>query len=200
MSTRRNGWRVVFVVTFMIVAVGLVNRVAWAHCDAVNGPVAIAARKALETSKFETVAIWVGKEQNDELRSSFEKSLPVYRMGGKSQELAERYFMETAVRLHRQAEGFPYTGLKPAQPLPPDVATAERALETGDLNPVSKLLSVEMEKKLRTLFQKVHETRKEADENIDAGREWVDAYVKYVIYVHSLYTIIQAGPKHGIGD
>jgi len=37
-------------------------------------------------------------------------------------------------------------------------------------------------------------------ENVEAGREWVDAYVKYVIYVNGLYKTIQAGPAHGVGE
>ncbi|MEJ2033161.1 MAG: DUF6448 family protein [Deltaproteobacteria bacterium] len=187
----------------MAVVIGLFavsTGVAWAHCDTESGPVAVAARKALETGKFTPVAIWVGKDQDDELRSTFDQCLPVYHMGGKAKALAERHFMETAVRLHRQAEGFPWAGLKPAQPLPADVAAAERALETGDLDPVSKLLQAELEKELTTLFSQARKTRENKDKNLAAGREWADAYVKYVIYVHGLYQTIQAGPKHGVGE
>lgn len=174
--------------------------IAWAHCDTESGPVAVDARMALETGEYAAVAIWVGDDQNEELRVTFDQCLPVYQMGGKAKALAERHFMETAVRLHRQAEGFPYTGLKPAQPLPPDVAAAERALETGDLQPVSKLLQVEIEKKLTTLFDQARTAREKKDMNLAAGRHWADSYVKYVIYVHGLHQTIQAGPKHGVGE
>jgi hypothetical protein len=174
--------------------------IAWAHCDTESGPVAVDARKALETGKFVPVAIWVGEDQNDELHSAFVQCLPVYQMGGKAKALAERYFMDTAVRLHRQAEGLPYTGLKPAQPLPADIATAERALDTGDLQPVSNLLQTELGKKLTTVFDEARKARINKDKNLTAGREWADAYVKYVIYVHGLYKTIQAGPKHGVGE
>jgi hypothetical protein len=174
--------------------------IAWAHCDTESGPVAVDARKALETGKFVPVAIWVGEDQNDELHSAFVQCLPVYQMGGKAKALAERHFMDTAVRLHRQAEGLPYTGLKPAQPLPADIATAERALDTGDLQPVSNLLQTELGKKLTTVFDEARKARINKDKNLTAGREWADAYVKYVIYVHGLYKTIQAGPKHGVGE
>ncbi|MDA3903421.1 MAG: DUF6448 family protein [Desulfuromusa sp.] len=174
--------------------------IAWAHCDTESGPVAVDARKALETGKFVPVAIWVGEDQNDELHSAFVQCLPVYQMGGKAKALAERHFMDTAVRLHRQAEGLPYTGLKPAQPLPADIATAERALDTGDLQPVSNLLQTELEKKLTMVFDEARKARSNKDKNLTAGREWADAYVKYVIYVHGLYKTIQAGPKHGVGE
>ena len=179
---------------------GVTSGVARAHCDTESGPVAVDARKALKSGRLRAVAIWDGKDQTEKLRTAFNQCLPVYEMGGKAKDLAEQHFMETAVRLHRQAEGFPYTGLKPAQPLPVDVATAERALKTGDLQPVSKLLQAELEKKLAGLFGRAREAREDKDKNLAAGREWADAYVKYVIYVHGLYRTIQAGPEHGVGE
>jgi len=187
-------------VAVAIALLGGWSGLAWAHCDTESGPVAVDARKALETGKFVPVGIWVGEDQNDELHSAFVQCLPVYQMGGKAKSLAERHFMDTAVRLHRQAEGLPYTGLKPAQPLPADIATAERALDTGDLQPVSNLLQTELEKKLTTVFDEARKARSNKDKNLTAGREWADAYVKYVIYVHGLYKTIQAGPKHGVGE
>ncbi|MFP3983756.1 MAG: DUF6448 family protein [Desulfurivibrionaceae bacterium] len=125
---------------------------AMAHCDAENGPVAVDARKSLANDNFKTVAIWVGEKQHEELRSAFDQAVPVYQMDDKAKELAEQYFMETAVRLHREAEGMSYTGLKPARSLPEDIAEAEKALETGDINQVSNMLAAEMEKKAKTYF------------------------------------------------
>lgn len=197
-KTTKITMAILTIASFIMVTL-LVSKV-WAHCDTESGPVAIDARKALKTGAFESVAIWVGQEQEEELRSAFDRALPVYQMDGKAKVLAERYFMETAVRLHRQAEGFPYTGLKPAQPLPPDVAAAEHALETGDLKPVSSLLTSEMHKKLQNLFEKAREAQEKKDESLAAGREWADAYVRYVIYVHGLHKTIQAGPKHGVSE
>ncbi|MEJ2695379.1 MAG: DUF6448 family protein [Candidatus Sulfobium sp.] len=172
----------------------------WAHCDTESGPVAAAARKALESGNFDTIAIWVGEGQEQELRASFGKAFAVYKMGGKAGALAQHYFMETAVRLHREAEGMKYTGLKPAQPLPSDIAMAEKALETGNLAQLTDLLSLEMRKETRKWFQKaLYAKKKYKGETVEAGRQWVDAYVKYVIYVHGLYSKIQARPEHGVG-
>ena len=114
--------------------------------------------------------------------------------------LSEQYFMEIAVRLHREAEGMTYTGLKPAQPLPKDIAKAEKALETGNIDPVSNMLATEMEKKLQHVFERANKARQNKDKSLEAGREWADAYVKYVIYVHGLYKTIQAWPAHGVGE
>lgn len=171
----------------------------WAHCDTANGPVAGAARKALETNEYDLIAIWVGKDQAKELREKFDQCLAVYQKGGEGKELAEQYFIETAVRLHREAGGMPYTGLKPAKPLPQDIATAEKALETGNLRALTNLLSSELEQKVENWFRKAIEAKKHKDENVEKGQEWVDAYVKYIIYIHGLYKTIQSGPEHGVG-
>jgi len=174
--------------------------VARAHCDAENGPVAVAAKEALRRGEFDTVRIWVGEKQEAELRNRFEECREVRKSGGKAQELADRYFLETAVRLHREAEGMPYTGLKPAQPLPPDIAAAEKALEKGDASVVTGLLTEEARRQTQKWFDKALEAKKHRSESVEAGREWVDAYVKYVIYVHGVHQKIQAGPAHGVGE
>jgi hypothetical protein len=190
--------------TMMILLTSFVlifTNAVFAHCDTESGPTAMDARKALETGNFNIVAIWVGDEQTEELRNSFAQSLAVYRMGGKAKELAGRYFMETAVRLHREAEGMPFTGLKPAQPLPPVVGEAERSLDTGNLKPITDLLAAEMQKETQKWFQKALDAKNSYEgENVEAGREWVDAYVKYVIFVSGLYKTIEAGPAHGLGE
>lgn len=171
-----------------------------AHCDRVNGPVAVAAKQALETGDVSKALIWVGEDQADELKSKFQESLKVYNSGEESRQLVEQYFMETTVRLHREAEGMPYTGLKPAQPSSEDIQTAEQALDSGDLSPVHDLLAKEIQQKTSELYQQAMQAKENRGQSVKAGRRWVDAYVKYIVYVHSLYQNIQAGPAHGVGD
>jgi len=110
------------------------------HCGTVNGPVVQAAKTALQTGGFSKVQVWVGDEQEKELRETFEKVLRVRKLEGQAKELADRCFFETAVRLRREAEGMSYAGLKPAGPLPPDIEAAEKALSTRDSEPVVNLL------------------------------------------------------------
>jgi hypothetical protein len=173
---------------------------AQAHCDRVNGPVAVPAKKALKTGDLDKVLIWVTEEQEAELKATYRQAMKVYNQGGASKELAERYFMENVVRLHRLAEGMPYTGLKPAQPAPEAIQTAEKALETGNLNPATDLLISEMKKKASHLFEQAVEAKKDKDESVATGRKWANAYVQYVIYIEGLYETIQAGPAHGVGE
>ena len=146
MLIRRTMETIVYPFIFLLVAVFCAGS-AWAHCDRINGPVADDARAALATEKFEAAAKWVGKEQEKELRTVYKETLPVFQMEGKARDLAEQYFIETTIRLHRMAEGFPYTGVKPASPPPEDIAAAENALDTGNIEPVSNLLASEMRTK-----------------------------------------------------
>lgn len=171
-----------------------------AHCDAENGPVAVAAREALNTRDFTPIQIWVGQEQEKELRDRFDQCVEVRQAGGQARDLADRYFVETAVRLHREAEGMSYTGLKPARPLPPDIQKAETALETGNVETINDFLCEAVRSETQKWFRKARQAQKERNESVSAGRDYVDAYVKYVIFVHGLYQKIQAGPAHGVGE
>lgn len=44
------------------------------------------------------------------------------------------------------------------------------------------------------------EARKDKDQSVASGREWVDQYVKYIGYFHKLYQTIEKGPPHGVGE
>lgn len=168
-----------------------------ASCDREDGPV---AKDALKTGDFNKIVIWVGEEQEEELKAKFKQTLAVYKKEDDARELATDYFMETAIRLHREAEGMPFTGLKPASPNPPDIAEAEKALETGDIGPLQLLLKEELEKETSKWFQKALEAKKNKDKSVESGRQWVDSYVKYIVFINKLYQKIQAGPPHGVGE
>ena len=185
---------------FTLAVVSFLPNTTQGHCDRMNGPVAKAARQALENGDFESIQIWLGKEQQQELRQSYQRALDVYQQKGTAGKLAERYFIENAVRLHRAAEGMPFTGVKPAQPLPEDLKVAEKALKSGNADKVTGLLKKEIEQNVNKWHRKAVQAKKNKDESVEAGREWVDAYVKYIIYVHKLHQKIQAGPPHGVGE
>jgi hypothetical protein len=192
--------KIFYVLLAVIIFASVFVAAVYAHCDTMSGPVAVAAGKALESGDIGLVQIWVGQSQEIELKERFKECLPVRKMGGQAKELADKYFIETVIRLHRQAEGMPFTGIKPAQPLPPDVAAAEKALETGDIKIVTDLLNEEIKSGVQKWFDQAMQAKKHKDESIESGREWVDAYVKYVVYVHGLHLQIKAGPQHGVED
>src|ERR1051325_223167 len=85
---------------------------ARAHCDSLDGPVVAAAREALARADVNLVLAWGPSDAEGEVRVAFEQTLVVRKLGREAAALADRYFFETVVRLHRQGEGASYTGLK----------------------------------------------------------------------------------------
>ncbi len=121
--------------TFVLILAGLLfiglSKNLYAHCDTLNGPVVKDARRALEKGDIKPVLKWLIEDDEKEIRIAFQKTLSVRTKGAEAKELADMYFFETLVRVHRAGEGAPYTGLKPSEAVDPAVALADKALESG---------------------------------------------------------------------
>lgn len=163
-------------------------RYASAHCDGLDGPVVKAAQKAIATNNVKLVLIWVQKAQERELQSAFDQTMAVRTLSPQAKALADRTFFETLVRLHREGEGAPYTGLKPAgRDLGPAIPAADRAIESGGTAALEALLISSLRAGLRQSFAEV-QARKNYDVNdVAAGREYVKAYVEYIHFVERLH-------------
>jgi uncharacterized protein DUF6448 len=187
--------------TIFIIAMGVLTRGpgrAEAHCDGLDGPVVIAARQALERKDVTGVLVWVKKADETEIRQAFDRTLAVRGLNAQARELADRYFFETLVRVHRAGEGAPYTGLKPAgRDLGPALPAADRALETGDVEPLVKLLVDAAEKGAREHFAETRAARSYPAGNVEAGRAYVARYVPFIHYIERLYESATTGaPGH----
>ncbi len=168
-----------------------------AHCDGLDGPVVKAAKAALEENDVNLVLIWVLEEYEPEVRSAFQRTLAVRELSPEAMELADMYFFETVVRLHRLGEGAPYTGLKPAgRDLGPAIPAADRALEAGDIEPLLRLLSEELRSGLLEHFQRTLNAKDYEASDVEAGREFVESYVIFIHYVERLYETANAS-VHG---
>jgi hypothetical protein len=169
---------------------------AGAHCDTLDGPVVGTARTALEKGDVTPVLKWVRPEEEGEIRAAFERTLAVRGKGAAERELADLYFFETLVRVHRAGEGAPYTGLKPGAAIDPAVALADKALESGSVDKLADVLANAMTKGIRERFADALEKRKHTESSVDAGREFVESYVVFTHYVEGLHGLIQAGAAH----
>ncbi len=171
-----------------------------AHCDTLDGPVVKTARTALETGKLAPVLAWVRAQDEAEIRAVFQKATAARKLGPEARVVADTWFFETVVRVHRAGEGAPFTGLQPAGlDLGPAVPAADKALRTGDLAPVEKLLVEELREGLHHRFELVR-SRKAPAEDVPAGRAWVAAYVPFVHYVEAVFQAVKgAGGEHGEG-
>ncbi len=125
----------------VVSALALAPGPARAHCDSLDGPVVKTARAALESGKPNPVLAWVRPQDEAEIKAAFARTLAVRKAGGDAKALADTWFFETLVRVHRAGEGAPYTGLKPAGTDPgPAVRAADAAVEKGSAAEVEKLL------------------------------------------------------------
>lgn len=165
------------------------------HCDTMDGPVVKAAKLALERGNVNLILPYVPKAAEEELRHAFQRTMRVRMLSSEAGETVDRWFFETAVRLHREGEGAPYTGLKPAGLDPgPAVPRAEKALEAGNLEEITHYLSHVMEDQLHHRFHEVMERRKYDENDVDAARAYVEAMLGFVVYSHSIYTVLLASP------
>jgi hypothetical protein len=168
-------------------------------CDVVDGPVASAAMKALDVKNVNLVLPYVAAEAEGEVMAAFEQAIIVRGKGAEAKTLADRYFMETAVRLHRTSERAPYTGLKPAgTDFGPAIPAAEKTLETGKLDSVISLISEEVAHGLAERFGRVAATREaprapSTHAEVAAARERVSAELEFIGYVETLYQATQGG-------
>lgn len=170
---------------------------AFAHCDTLDGPVVAAARKALDTGNVNLVLIWVQERDDAEIRNHFRKTVAVRKAGGQAKELADMYFFETLVRIHRAGEGAGYTGLKPSGQIEPPIAAADKALESGKLDGVAKLVSERMERGLHGHFEDVLKKKGYNPGDVAAGRAYASAYVEYTHFVERLYDAAETlSPEH----
>jgi len=168
------------------------------HCDTMDGPVVKAARMALETGNVNLILPWVPKKAETELRKAFEKTMRARKLGKEAAEIADYWLFETAVRLHREGEGAPYTGLKPAGlDWGPIVPRADKAIEKGNAKEVVGFISHAVEEELQERFKHAMAKKKYDINDVDAAREYVQAMLGFVLYSHHLYTYIKGGEEHG---
>lgn len=177
---------------------GATPRAAQAHCDTLDGPVVVDARAALDAGDIGPVLKWVRAEDEAAIRAAFARTLEVRQGGEAARDLADTWFFETLVRIHRAGEGAPYTGLKAGGAVEPGIADADRALADGEADALVAALSAELEAGVRERFERTVARREHADHNVDAGRAYVAAYVDFIHYVEGLHQAL-ASSHHGTG-
>jgi len=167
-----------------------------AHCDGLDGPVVAAARTALAAGDPRLVLIWVQPKDEAEIRRAFDKTVAVRRLNAEARELADRYFFETLVRVHRAGEGAPYTGLKAAgRDLGPAIPLADKAVATGSDAELTAFAAKEVEQGIGAKFTDIQRKRSFRANDLAAGREFVASYVAFVHYVEGIHQAVKAGTE-----
>jgi hypothetical protein len=166
---------------------------ASAHCDSYDGPVIKDAEKALETNNVNLVLKWVTTEQEKEITPLFQKTYELRNGDKEVYEIVKKHFFETLVRLHRETEGAPYTGLKPAGTTKPIIQMTDKAIKEENVDDFLVKLNNHIDKVVRDKYQKVSELNKVKDDSVEIGREFVAAYVDYTHTVEAIHDIIEHG-------
>jgi hypothetical protein len=194
MQTQR--WRIASVFFVSIAVASLAAGRSWAHCDSLEGPVVQDARLALEKGDPAPVLKWISKEREDEIRQAFTQAMAVRGKGDDARVVADRYFFEALVRIHRAGEGEAFTGLKPGNAVDPGIAAADKALRSGSAKELAEHMSAALAEGIRKRFALVADRKKHAADSVEAGREYVEAYVDYIHFVEGVDALASQGASH----
>lgn len=167
------------------------------HCDSMDGPVVKAASEALEKENVDLILPYAPKEGETEIIEAFQKVITARKQGPEAKEVADKYFFETVVRIHRAGEGAPFAGLKPAGlGHGPVVPVAEKAIETGSADELLKLMSDVVQGEIKEKFEHVMHLKEKAQGSVDEARVYAGAMLGLEVYSHKLYEFVKADP-HG---
>lgn len=157
--------------------------ISFAHCDTMDGPVIKDARIALEENNVNYVLKWVQPQNETEVKDAFILTMKVRNLDSDARILADKYFFETLVRLHRSGEGMPFTGVKPSGiPVDERILAADKSIESGTISPLRGLVSKGILPELEFRFNKVMSLKDFDVNDVKAGREYIEAYVQFFKY------------------
>jgi hypothetical protein len=160
-----------------------------------DGPVVTAARKALDVGDVELIVPYVHADGEVEVRDAFERAVKVRSLGPEAREVADRWFFETAVRVHRAGEGAPFSGLKPlGLEVGPVIPAAERALETGASGELVDVLCQTIRTEVDHRHEHAMALKAHASEGVVAARAYVEAMLGLQVWAHSVYKQALADP------
>jgi hypothetical protein len=159
-----------------------------------DGPVVTAARQALDRQDVRLILPYVKATGEAEVKTAFERAQGARNGNPAVNEVADLYFFDTVVRVHRAGEGAPYTGLKPAGLSEgPVIPVAERAIETGDASELIALLTEKVRSEIEHRFHEVMERKPHASESVEAGREYVEAMLGLQVWSHKVFGCLEGG-------
>ena len=169
------------------------------HCDSMDGPVVTAAARALDTGNVDVVLPYVPDSGETEIRDAFTRVVRARQASGAAREVADRWFFETVVRVHRAGEGAPFTGLRPAAAdHGPILPIAERAIESGSPDELADALSAVVREQVEHRLRHAVQLRARANGDVPANRAAVSATLDFEVWAHKLFVAASA-PAHEHG-
>ena len=196
LQPRKSNLQIILSIVFGSLFILLAALPASAHCDSYDGPVIKDATRALETNNVNLVLKWITNEQEQEIIPLFNKTYNLKKGDKEVYAIVEKHFFETLVRLHRETEDAPYTGLKPVGSTKQIIQLTDSALHEDDIEGFIVKLDKHLNKVIHEKYQKVAELYKVKDESKAQGRAFVEAYVDYTHTIAAIHDIIEHGATH----
>lgn len=161
----------------------LIVRPASAHCDTADGPAVVDGRRALDSGNVNIALKWVQPGDDAEVSAMFERARRVRTAGPEAASLADQWFLENLVRIHRAGEGASYEGIKPiGADVPPQVRAADEALERRSIEPLRGLIAADRWPELERRFDHALSLKDFDINNLVAARDYINAYVSFFKY------------------
>lgn len=180
-----------------VVCISVFVAAVYAHCDSMSGPVIPEAMAALEKGDITPVLKWIKPEYETEVKTAFSLAVKVRDKSPEAKKLADKYFLETLIRIHRAGEGAPYTGIKETPPEKIIILT-DQALVSGSADELIEKIQTHLAEAIKEKFNKALQASKNKDKSVESGREFVEAYVQYTHYVEGIHAaIMSTGSHHG---
>ena len=186
-----------FGITFLLGAFMLMFTMPiYAHCDSYDGPVIQDAYKALQNEDVTFVLKWIEPKHEVEITTLFNKTVDLKDKDSGIYNIVEKHFLETLVRHHRETEGAPYTGLKPAGSTAPIVQMADNSIAEEDVNTLLNNLGNHIQRVITEKYEKVAALSKVKDNSVAEGRAYVIAYVDYTHTLEAIEAVMEHGGHH----
>jgi hypothetical protein len=162
---------------------GLFVRTASAHCDTEDGPAVTDGRRALETGNVNIALKWVHQGDESQVRDAFTRAVAVRDLSPDARDVADRYFLDILIRVHRAGEGAGFDGIKPTgAQVPPQVVAADQALSLGRIDPLRGLVEDGRWDELERRFDQAVALKDFDVDDLAAAREYMQAYVSFFKY------------------
>ena len=100
--------------------------------------------------------------------------------------------------MHRETEGAPYTGLKPAGSTKKIILLSDEAIENENIDDLLGKLNNHIGKVILEKYEKVIALDKVKNDSSEKGREYVEAYVDYTHTIEAIHSIIENGNGHSL--
>lgn len=158
----------------------LCTQASWAHCDTKDGPVVTDAIKAIKYNNVNYTLKWVQPDYQDEIKQAFGLMMKVRTLSPEARQLADNYFFETLVRLHRAGEGMSYTGIRPpGTPVDGKILAADKSIALGNLDPLKEMVKQDRFPELQKRFENLMSLKDFDVNDVAEGRKYIEAYVQF---------------------